>query len=43
MNHSCTQCAHPATTHRPVCDAQIDTIFGPEECGCSTYERDTDE
>lgn len=43
MNHACTNCGHPATTHQPVCDAELDTIFGPEDCGCGVYAKETDD
>jgi hypothetical protein len=43
MKHACFNCGHPAASHEPWCDETLETTYGPEECGCTTYVRDSDE
>lgn len=44
MNHACFNCSHPAKDHEGSgCVAELDTIFGPEQCGCGAYAKENDD
>ena len=43
MNHACINCGHQPDKHEGGgCVGDIDTFWGVETCGCSSYEADTE-
>jgi len=41
MNHACFNCGHGP--HEAGCEELLETIWGTEPCGCSTYTKETDD
>ncbi len=42
MNHACINCGHQPDTHHGGCTGLLDTIWGEETCGCTSYEVDAE-